>query len=188
MRPDATDPELWARVRADDQHAFSLLFRRYHERVLRTAAARLRGVARADPGGVAADVFAILWRRRASVRVETTVWPWLRGVASRLCANERRRCLRQDRLVVHAASTASADVHVVPDHAPGVADRLALVDALARLGPVESQVAHLALVDDLPEAEVAAALRVPVGTVKSRLHRARRELRHHLQRHGSVGP
>lgn len=188
MRADATDRELWARVRGDDQHAFSLLFRRYHEQVLRSVAGHLRGVARADPAAVAGDVFTTLWRRRTSVDVETTAWPWLRAVASRLCANERRRCLRHDRLLVQAASAAARGGHAVPDHAPGVADRMALVDALALLGPAESQVARLALVDDLPDTEVAATLRVPVGTVKSRLHRARRELRRHLQRHGSVGP
>lgn len=188
MRADTPDPELWARVRGGDQQAFALIFRRYHEQVLRSVAAHLRGVARADPATVAADVFTTLWRRRTTVHIETTAWPWLRAVTARLCANERRRCLRQDRLLAHAASALTPDAHVEPDHAHGVADRLALVDALALLGPVEGQVARLALVDDLPATEVAAALQVPVGTVKSRLHRARRELRRHLQRHGSVRP
>ncbi|WP_407319639.1 RNA polymerase sigma factor [Isoptericola halotolerans] len=182
MRSEATDPELWARVRTDDEQAFAALFGRYHRRVLRWVTAQLRGVASADPTAVVGDVFHTFWRRRRAVHVETTAWPWLRAVATRLCANERRRCLRQDRLLHRTAATAAPETLIAPDHAASVADRIALGDALALLGPLERQVARLALVDDLPDAEVALRLHVPVGTVKSRLHRARRELRRHLQR------
>jgi RNA polymerase sigma factor (sigma-70 family) len=182
MRAETTDPDLWARVRADDEQAFAVLFGRYHGRALRWVTGQLRGVSRADPTAVVADVFHTLWRRRRAVHVETTAWPWLRAVATRLCANERRRCLRQDHLLHRAALTTRPEALVAVDHAPSVADRIALADALALLGPLESQVAQLALVDDLPDVEVALRLHVPVGTVKSRLHRARRELRRHLQR------
>ncbi|GAA1978996.1 sigma-70 family RNA polymerase sigma factor [Isoptericola halotolerans] len=181
MGSRTTDPELWARVRTDDEQAFAALFTRYHHRVLHCVTGQLRGVARADPSAVAGDVFHTVWRRRRTARVETTAWPWLRSVATRLCANERRRCLRQDRLLHRVTTAAGPGATVDPDHAPAVADRLAIAAALATLGPVERQVAHLALVDDLPAAEVALRLRVPVGTVKSRLHRARRDLGRHLR-------
>lgn len=182
MRSDATDPELWARVRVDDEQAFAVLFTRYHRRVLRWVTGQLRGVPRADPTVVVGDVFHTFWRRRRAVVVETTAWPWLRAASARLCANERRRCLRQDHLLHRTAVAARPETLVAPDHAASVADRIALTDALALLGPLESQVAQLALVDDLPHVEVALRLHVPVGTVRSRLHRARRELRRHLQR------
>jgi RNA polymerase sigma factor (sigma-70 family) len=186
MRSDATDSELWARVRDDDdEQAFALLFSRYHRRVVRWVDGQLRGVSRADPTAVVSDAFHTFWRRRRAVQIESTAWPWLRAVATRLCANERRRCLRQDRLLHRTAVSAPVETLVVADHASAVADRMALTEALSRLGPLESQVAHLALVDDLPDVEVASRLRVPVGTVKSRLHRARRELRRHLQRRAS---
>jgi RNA polymerase sigma factor (sigma-70 family) len=178
MRPESDDVHLWARVRADDEIAFAAVFDRYHARVQHTVARQLADVPRADVPAVAAEVFHTAWQRRSSVEIETSVWPWLRGVATRLCANERRRCLRQDLL---AARTSSAPAALVePDHSAFVATQIAFTAALSRLGAVEAEVAELAIVQDLSEAEVARRLRVPVGTVKSRLHRARRELRRHL--------
>ncbi|WP_418275312.1 sigma factor-like helix-turn-helix DNA-binding protein [Isoptericola jiangsuensis] len=179
MHPEASDAALWVQVRADDEGAFAVVFDRYHLRVQHTVARALSDVPSADVHAVAAEVFHTAWQRRSGVEVTTSVWPWLRAVTTRLCANERRRCLRQDRLSARAQHTGPADL-VEPDHAADVALRVALTTALSRLGSAEAAVAELSIVHDLSDAQVAARLDVPVGTVKSRLHRARRQLRLHL--------
>ena len=75
------------------------------------------------------------------------------------------------------------------EHIPAPADRdphlsEAVAGALRRLSPKLQVIAVLALVEELPHAEIAAALDVPLGTVKSRLFRAVRALRREL---GSLG-
>jgi hypothetical protein len=94
-------------------------------------------------------------------------------------ANERRRCLRRRRLTARLATLDAGDL-VEADHADGVAGHLALVEALTRLRPGDADVARLALMEDLTTSQVAARLRLPLGTVKSRLHRVRIVLRRHL--------
>ncbi|ANC31778.1 RNA polymerase sigma factor [Isoptericola dokdonensis] len=179
MHPDLDDAALWLRVRADDEAAFATLFARYHPRVLQAVAGMLADVAGADVPAVAADVLHTAWRRRSAVVVDAALWPWLRAVAVRLCANERRRCLRRRRLAARLATLDAGDL-VEADHADGVAGHLALAEALTRLRPGDADVARLALMEDLTTSQVAARLRLPLGTVKSRLHRVRIVLRRHL--------
>ncbi|GAB2908049.1 RNA polymerase sigma factor [Streptomyces mayteni] len=167
-----------ARVRAGEPEAFRELFRAYSGLVYGYAA-RATG----DPG-LAEDVVSLTfleaWRLRARLRDEgETPRPWLMGIAVNVLRNTTRAKRRHERAMARLPAPA-----VVPDFADElvgrVADaaRLAAVErALAALTGGERQVFMLHVWSGLSYEETARALGVRVGTVRSRLSRARARLR-----------
>ena len=129
-----------------------------------------RRVARDDVDDLAADTFAIAWRKREHVAAGDEL-PWLYRIASFQVANHRRRLAsRQSVLGLLSA----------PDSAPA-ADSFLSVDArLARawnrLSAAEREVLALVVVDDLPVSQVAIALGATPNAVSIRLHRAKKAL------------
>ena len=96
---------------------------------------------------------------------------WLLGIARRACADHLRSVVRRRRLSVRLAAQAATDIP-----APDPAHRLAGADLLARL-PAERRTAFLLTqVFGLSYAEAAEVEEVPVGTIRSRVARARDEL------------
>jgi RNA polymerase sigma-70 factor (ECF subfamily) len=123
---------------------------------------------------LAADVFAIAWRRRAAV-TEGEELPWLFRIAANVVSNHRRkqatglalvRALRPD------DSAPSAEDLVVAD--------ATLADAWRRLRPRDREILALALVDDLPVAHISVALGISANATSIRLHRAKRRLAEYL--------
>lgn len=105
--------------------------------------------------------------------------PWLLGIADRLVSNTRRRLRRAEALLHRLVSHDEP----VGDHADRVAVRVdderrmsEIHRALARLPRHEREVVELCVWSGLDQQAAAATLKVAVGTVKSRLHRARRRL------------
>jgi RNA polymerase sigma factor (sigma-70 family) len=106
--------------------------------------------------------------------------PWLYGIATNLVGQHRRDQARQDR-ITQAAAAAEPEV---PGHADRVAAdvtaqamRTLLAEALAVLSAGDRDVLLLIAWEQLTYAEVSRALAIPVGTVQSRLHRARTKVR-----------
>jgi RNA polymerase sigma-70 factor (ECF subfamily) len=106
--------------------------------------------------------------------------PWLYGIATNLAAKHRRREIRR----VHAVARLAADRDAPLDPADDVSAEIdaterwrVVAEALARLPQPELDVLVLYAWEQLDYADIAAALGVPLGTVRSRLHRARRHLR-----------
>ncbi|MEV0648319.1 RNA polymerase sigma factor [Phytomonospora sp. NPDC050363] len=168
-----------ARIRAGDRDAFRDLFGEY-ARAIHHHAYRLTG-----DWSTAEDVVSLTfleaWRLRERVDPDEDAGPlraWLYGVATNVARNVRRAARR------HSAAMARLPrPGPEPDHADGVAttmyerERLALVRrAMARLRKNEREVLTLCVWSGLGYAEAAQALDVPVGTVRSRLSRARRKL------------
>jgi len=159
---------------AGDQAALEALRRRHGAGLLRYARARLP-----DPGlaeEVVADVFLAVWRRPDGYAARSTVRAWLFGITRRKVRDERRRA----GLLV----TDEAALLDVADPAPDPADVLlgapsahGLVAAVRRLPLALREVVALAFDQRLTYAEIADALDVPIGTVRSRLHEARARLR-----------
>lgn len=104
--------------------------------------------------------------------------PWLWGIAHNLLREHRRSEERQlsayARTGVDPVQPAEADEAVARADAAGLAPRLAA--ALAGLRHEDRDILLLVAWSDLGYAEVAQVLRIPVGTVRSRLHRTRRRL------------
>jgi RNA polymerase sigma-70 factor (sigma-E family) len=94
---------------------------------------------------------------------------WLRTVAVNQIRSRWRRLKRHGRLQHKLAEPEAAAVELAPDHVD-------LVAALRRLPAAQREVVALHHLGDVPVAEVAQALGVPVGTVKTRLARGRATL------------
>jgi RNA polymerase sigma-70 factor (ECF subfamily) len=132
-----------------------------------------------DAEDVTALVFLEAWRRRANVRlVDGTILPWLFVTTSNVVRNHERTA-RRHRLAM--SSLPPADV--APDHADEIDERIDrerptadLRRAFAELSARDQDVVTLCVLEQLPLAEAAQTLGVPLGTLKSRLSRAKAKL------------
>ncbi|WP_405787382.1 RNA polymerase sigma factor [Streptomyces sp. NBC_00029] len=168
------------RVRSGDPDAYAELFDSC-ARTLYNHAFRMTGDW-ATAEDVMSATFLEAWRLRGTVDPEGgSLRPWLLGIATNLARNQ---CRSNRRYRAAAAATAAAGAASVPDHADEVAgrldDRRRIAATLAQLGALrgpEREVLLLCLYEGLEYAEAARALGIPVGTVRSRLSRARTKLR-----------
>jgi RNA polymerase sigma factor (sigma-70 family) len=184
----ASDRELWERTVGGDADSFGLLFERHGRAVYNFAFRRTANWAAAEDA--ASEVFLVAWRRRAEVVFSGesgSILPWLLGVATNYLRNVRRAQTRGE------VALARLGVEAQPDFSDEV---------VGRLGDEARMAEVLRVVDELPEherdvlalcawsgldyGEAALALSVPVGTVRSRLSRARTHLRELLTGNGHV--
>ncbi len=164
-----------------DPEAFAELFDRHAPVIHRYIARRLGPQVAED---VVAETFLVAFRRRGRYEsAQANARPWLYGIATHLISQHRRDESRQLRL--RQAATP------LPWSEPGHEDRVAgnvtaatirgaLADALDELPDIERDVLLLIAWEQLSYAETASALGVPVGTVRSRLSRARHRVREAL--------
>jgi RNA polymerase sigma-70 factor (ECF subfamily) len=119
------------------------------------------------------EAFVAAWRDLPSLRDPDRFDLWLRRLVVRECYREARRTRthRTVELTVELSDPGSDD----PAH--HLADRDEIERAFARLAPEHRAVLVLRFFADLPMEEVARSMGVPLGTAKSRLHRANQELR-----------
>ncbi|MET7312172.1 sigma-70 family RNA polymerase sigma factor [Streptomyces sp. NPDC005571] len=153
---------------------FARLYDRYAPDIHRYAARRLGDHAADD---VTADTFLTAFRVRARYDASrASARPWLYGIAAHLIGKQRRKEARGLRALARTGQDPVA-AGWVEDTADLVADRAPLADALAALSAADRHVLLLVAWADLTYQEVAEALGIPVGTVRSRLNRARRKVR-----------
>lgn len=168
-----SEPDDAALIRED----FAALFDRHAPHIHRYLARRL-GDQSADD--LVAETFLTAFRRRASFRADQRdARPWLYGIATHLVAQHRRDEVRRLRLhrAVPPASDAVCHADQVAADVTAAALRDTLTGALADLADGDRDVLLLIVQEELTYEQVAAALDIPVGTVRSRLHRARTRLR-----------
>ena len=163
--------------------AFGAVFERHWDAIFRFFERRLGPDPSAD---LASEVFVIAFERRTRFEgVDTaSCLPWLYGIAANLVMKERRRFARHlaaiDRLVLQETDEQG-------DHASTVAMAVdsqktwsMLRDVLVTLDDTSREMLLLLAWEDLSYQHIANAFDVPVGTVRSRLHRARVKLRRSL--------
>ncbi|TDD91342.1 RNA polymerase sigma factor [Actinomadura rubrisoli] len=179
MNPQTpTDAELWRRARDGDERAFGTLFDRHARTVYNYCFRRTASWSEAED--LTSVVFLETWRRRAHVSLPSgSMLPWLYGVATNVLHNHRRS-LRRHR---QALSRLPAPVPQ-PDGADEAAERLdaerrmrQVMDSIKTLPRHDREVLVLCVWEGLGYAEAAEALGIPVGTLRSRLARARARLR-----------
>lgn len=176
----SSDAELLARSVAEPE-LFANLYER-HGLAVRRYVTRRVGDGHGDD--LAAEVFVRAFHARGRYRAEhESALPWLLGVANNVIADHRR--LEQRRLATMQRITAEAPGLLEHDHA-GLAPEL--VAALRALPASERDTLLLVVWGELTQDEAAIALGVPVGTVSSRITRARKRLAATLRPAAALGP
>ncbi|MEV6286292.1 RNA polymerase sigma factor [Kribbella sp. NPDC051770] len=172
------DSVLWDRLRDGDREALGLLFDRYADDVHAFAFRRTASWAAAED--VVQTTFLSTWRRFERNPPGPLTAPSARGWLLAVAANECRTLHRATRRLRGLVERLPAP-YDQPDHAAAVAQRLdderrmsAVRRALAKLPRHEQETLELVVWAGLTIADTAAALEVPEGTVKARLHRTRR--------------
>lgn len=173
-----SDELLWARARDGDAEAFAAVFER-HADAVHTHCARRTG-SWADAQDLTSLVFLEAWRKRGAVRfVDGSARPWLLVVATNLARNDaraRRRFARAlARVPAERPAPDAADEALRDLAAEALAVRVA--GCLDRLRREDQDVLVLCDMGELSYAAAAAVLGIPVGTVRSRLSRARTRIR-----------
>jgi RNA polymerase sigma-70 factor, ECF subfamily len=134
----------------------------------------VRVLPRADAEEAVQEALVRAWLCRDACRSPEAPLPWVleitRNEARRLHGRQARRASRE----LVDAMTAAPDSQ---DELSGTAVRMTVEQALGTLGDADRRILQLRYSDDLTQVEVARRLGVPEGTVKVRLHRARRRLR-----------
>jgi len=177
-----TDEELIALFRDGDPSAFEELVRRHDQRVYNLCL-RMLGKPE-DARDAAQDAFLSSLRKLSSFRGDARFSTWLHRIAVNACYDTlRRRQRRPEEALPEEPGPAPGDV------AEAAAEAVDVQQALLQIPEDFRAVLILHDVQDVAYEEIAEILGVPVGTVKSRLHRGRVAMGHLLQgTHGPSGP
>jgi RNA polymerase sigma-70 factor (ECF subfamily) len=141
--------------------------------------ARRLGFSAADD--LSAETFAIAFRNWERLDADRPVAPWLYGIA----ANLIRHHWRKEQRMLRAYARTGVDP-IVADHEEAAervdaqSQQRAVADALAALRPADREILLLHAWAELSDSEIADAIGLPLGTVKSRLSRTRERLRNRL--------
>lgn len=173
-----------------DSSAFEQLVLSYQKRVYNLA---LRMVCNPDDAyDVAQEAFFKAWRSLPSLKADAAFSTWLFRLTSNECIDFLRRAKRQKVVSLTVSSEEEQAQLDMPDPAPSPEERvitrqthqqvLAAIDAL----PTEHrQILTLRILNDMDYRQIAAVLGIAEGTVKSRLSRARENLRKNLDTAGN---
>ncbi len=166
-------PGQWRRCGdRDEGEAFAALYQRYAGDLFRFCLSRTRNRTLAEEA--LATIFLEAWRRRGEVNLTSEPEaPWLYGVARNVLRNQHRKQQRH-RAAVHELE--QLHQHHADDPSEVLERRQqadALVDSLIALPDGQRAVVNLCILGDRSYEAAAGTLKIPVGTVRSRLSRAR---------------
>jgi RNA polymerase sigma factor (sigma-70 family) len=175
---DESDGDLWSRSSAHDGAAFSELFER-HSKAVYNHCFRLTGSWSAAED-LTSVVFLQAWRRRNQVKLHgDSILPWLLAVANNVTRNSERS-VRRHRLLLAKLPRSDAS----SEFENGIGDRIDderrmhwILMIASRLKAKEREIIALCDWSGVSYSEAATALNIPIGTVRSRLSRAREHLR-----------
>jgi RNA polymerase sigma-70 factor, ECF subfamily len=178
MEETRSDAELLARASRQPE-LFGIVFDRHFATIHRYLERR---IGRDGADELSGEVFRIGFEQRRRFRpVHQSALPWLYGLATNQMLKRWRGDAREARALrrLEAASRNgdAGGLDGIENRATATAARPQLLDALARLPAGDRDVVVLVAWEDLSYDEVATALDIPLGTVRSRLNRARRSLR-----------
>ncbi len=173
---------------AGDASAFDMLVERYKLKIINTAYGMLQS--REDAYDIAQEVFLKLYRKIASFSGDASLDTWLYRVTVNACVDElRKRGRRVQTLPLEVETDEEsyalpiADVSAAPENVVlRKEQRQVLLNAIGRLPEKYRTVLVLREFEDLEYEAIAEALDISIGTVKSRLNRAREKLRNFLEK------
>lgn len=153
---------------------FESLFRDHHQAVLSYCRRRM---ARADAEDVAADVFAVAWRRLEEVPEGEAEKAWLLGVAFRTIANHRRGSTRRSFLGGKLAAQREDEPQTPESQVTARENDLQLLAALEKLRVSDQEILRLLAWDKVTHLQVATILGISASAVAQRVSRARDRLK-----------
>jgi RNA polymerase sigma-70 factor (ECF subfamily) len=179
---DTDDQALIARCRSGEVAAFEPLVTKYRQRVWRLAHHVLRD--REEAWDVAQEAFIRAWQALPSFRGQSAFYTWLFRIAMNVAADHARqraargRAFGTERVPEEAWERVIADEGGTPDEtAARMEERLRITKALATLSADHRTIIMLSDLEGLSYREIAEVVGIPMGTVMSRLHNARKRLR-----------
>ena len=175
IRGDA-EAQLMERIRARDIDAFEELYRGYYDRLSRFLLKRIHRPHLVEE--VLNDTLMVVWNRPDSFKGDSKVSTWIFAIAYR----KSMKALRSHKDPVEDLD---AEARASPDPSPeerfGQArTRTLLLQAMAELSPEHRQVLELTYFREIGYQEISEIMSCPVGTVKTRMFYARRQLRRQL--------
>ncbi|MDX3108149.1 RNA polymerase sigma factor [Nonomuraea angiospora] len=170
-----TDELLVVRAQLGERAALAELLAQWRVPVW-TYVRRMLDADRADD--VTQEIWLAVVRGLPRLREPDRFAPWLFTIARRSVTDRLRGEYAREQ------ETLAADDVATEDPAEAMVDRAALMNVLSELPVLEREILVLFYLEDLPVEECAYICRIPAGTVKSRLSRARRLLREHLKEKG----
>jgi len=161
--------EFLRRLRRHEQRAFHELVEQYGQQLFGVAYSMVGNAA--DAEDVVQETFAAAFAGIARFRGEASLKTWLMQILVRQCARVQRSRGRRMTIGIEKAEQASHDP------AGARESRLDVMEMLQKLSPEHREVIVLRELQGMGYEEMAEALKIPRGTVESRLHRARQELK-----------
>lgn len=175
--PNPEEADLVRRLRAGDESAFSQLYTLYG-RLVHSIALRLVGNHH-DAEDITQQVFVSAWRSRDSLRENAGSLPgWLATITRRRCADMAAARARTSQ--TEQAAVSIATLQEPPDPARAI-EEVMLAHTLASLGEPRKTIVRMAILDDRRHEDIAEALGMPLGTVKSHIRRGLLHLRSRLE-------
>ncbi|HEX4871245.1 MAG TPA: RNA polymerase sigma factor RpoE [Nevskiaceae bacterium] len=178
MSEEVLDNQLVARAQAGDARAFELLVRRYQYKIIQLVG---RLVGDADAPDVAQETFIKAYRALKGFKGESAFYTWLYRIGINTAKNHlvarHRRPSNQDidvqdaELYGHTEQMADVETPEAVLLSEEIKDKVA--EAIARLPPDLRQAISLREFDGLSYEEIAEVMGCPIGTVRSRIFRAR---------------
>lgn len=175
-----TDAEVMAALARGEIQPLDILVARHDERAQRLAYGVLRDPSRTHD--VVADAFLAVVSKANRFDPSRPFVPWFNRIVVNLAIKDVQRELRRRRIAGLLRRPIEGNDPSQAAEAGEVREAIAL--AFARLHPRDRAVVTMRLVLEMSEQETAEALGCPVGTVKSRLARARQQLHHYLRDRG----
>ena len=182
---EVTDRTLVLRAQRGERAAFGELVTRYMQRAYYTALGLVGN--HDDALDLSQEAFARAFRARATIDAERPFFPWLYQIIRRLCFNhtrdQRSRRQKLERVGSWLEETTMGVRPLSPERAAERAElRERVAAAIDRLAEREREALVLREFEGLRYREIAELLGIPIGTVMSRLYRARRSLAREIEK------
>ncbi|MFJ6134022.1 sigma-70 family RNA polymerase sigma factor [Janibacter terrae] len=172
----ATSEDLMRRLVEGDEDALAEAYQRFGA-LVHTIAVRSVGEHH-EAEDITQQVFVALWKARSSLTPGAgSLGGWLATVTRRRCADHHAARARRTR--DEQAFTREGGLPVSPP--ADVAEQVYLADVLESLGDPRATIIRMAVIEDRRQEDIAAALQLPLGTVKSHVRRGLLHLRKHLE-------
>lgn len=155
------------------------LYREHGTLVFSLCMAALRH--RQDAEDATQQVFARAWRSRETYDVSRPIGAWLTGITRRVIADTFASRDRQRQ--TNEAGALALVREEAPQPTEALVDRVVVQKTLQELGPPQDEILRMVYTEDLPLKTVAEKLAMPLGTVKSHVHRGLARMRKSLEVH-----